>query len=251
MITQDNLDSTTTEAVRSASPAGANAAVADVDFDKLRANAAEKGYEAFVFDAMVERSALCALVQLPTLAGCDAEIVRTEVGRHFRNRLTNAGSFRQAYLEELRCIRQLAPQAPETALRSVTLSINSFVNPSSEESEGLTRAQLMLNLLDQARTSASLFRAYGVEDQIVVKHLAKTSILHDAGIISKATKLIDDDKLVGIEARQRSRDKSAEAPIQPHPKRASPLMRGLSGLPGLSALADRVIPKKPVAHGLR
>lgn len=248
MNAQDAPDSTTAEAV------GVLASAGDVDFAKLRAHAIEKGYEGFVFDAMVERSALMALGAHPNLDGQDEADVRREVGRHFRERLSRCGSFRQAYMDEVRTLRQLAPHAPESAIRSVSKAITSFVSPTDFESENLTRAQLMQGLLDQARSTASMFRAYGVDDQIVVKHLTKTNVLYDAGVISKATRLIEDDKAIGAEARLRSREKGVSQTVATQTNKTFPSVRGLtgmSGLSGLTALAERVIPKKAALNSPR
>lgn len=181
-----------------------------VDFQKIKSNAAAKGYETFVVDSMVERSAVLAMSRQPSLYRLDPSVVKREVGAQFMSGIESAGGFRQAYQQELRVMREVGRIVPEQRLEGLTHSANAFIDQLDKKSP--SHVTIKERLIEEARAAASALRTFGMDDQIVVKRLTQFQNLVKHGVVQRAAELIADDREIGQEARARVRSAASSRP---------------------------------------
>lgn len=187
-----------------------------LDFARIKSNAVEKGYEGFVVDAMIERSVSMALTVRPHLLEMKPGDVKAEVGKQFLANMDRVGGFRFAYTEQLKVLRKAGQAVPEQRLEQLAISASEFIEVADKRALAPKAKE---KLIEDARTTASALRAFGLEDQVVGRRLAAHPILKKHNIDQIVVQRIDEDRESGVEARARARsgvaartERSASAP---------------------------------------
>ena len=178
-----------------------------IDFKKVFLNATSKGYEAAVIDSMQKRSVYQCLFENPQLLRMDNVFIQREVSERFLKLIDDSEGFRMAYKTEVCFIRQIGRVIPEQRIERLSFMASEYIK--AAEGKTLSQIQTKENLINEARSTASIFRVFGLDDSVVIQKFSQNPILEKNGVTQKVFDLISFDRKIGRDARDRAKAEHA------------------------------------------